>query len=37
MAIDKIDVTGDPRIERRTAQINGKIYGERTQDKIPTI
>lgn len=27
MAIDKIDVTGDPRIERRTAQINGKTYG----------
>ncbi|KAL2011318.1 hypothetical protein VTN00DRAFT_4036 [Thermoascus crustaceus] len=27
MAVDKINVTGDTRVERRTAQVNGKTYG----------
>lgn len=28
MAVDKINVTGDTRVERQTAQVNGKTYGE---------
>ena len=27
MIVDKIDVSGDPRVEKRTADINGKQYG----------
>ncbi|RAH58242.1 epoxide hydrolase [Aspergillus piperis CBS 112811] len=27
MTVDKIDVTGDPRVERRSATVNGKTYG----------
>ncbi|PWY69151.1 hypothetical protein BO70DRAFT_365970 [Aspergillus heteromorphus CBS 117.55] len=27
MPVDKIDVTGDSRVERRSAIINGKTYG----------
>lgn len=27
MIVDKIDVSGDPRVEQRTADINGKQYG----------
>ncbi|GLB12010.1 hypothetical protein AtubIFM57258_009287 [Aspergillus tubingensis] len=27
MTVDKIDVTGDPRVERRSANVNGKTYG----------
>ncbi|KAI9737155.1 MAG: hypothetical protein M1834_000748 [Cirrosporium novae-zelandiae] len=27
MAVDKIDVTGDPRVQRCTAVLNGKTYG----------
>jgi hypothetical protein len=28
MAIDKIDVVSDPRIDKCTAILNGRIYGE---------
>lgn len=27
MIVDKIDVLGDPRIEQRSAYVNGKQYG----------
>lgn len=30
MAVDKIDLLNDPRVEQRTAYINGKTYGMET-------
>lgn len=27
MIVDKIDVLGDPRVEQRSAYVNGKQYG----------
>lgn len=29
MAVDKIKVSGDPRVEHRSAFVNGKTYGTR--------
>lgn len=28
MIVDKIDVLGDPRVEQRSAYVNGKQYGK---------
>jgi hypothetical protein len=35
MSVDKLDVWNDPRIQRRSAFLNGKTYGERL--KFPAL
>lgn len=34
MIVDKIDVSGDPRVEQRSADINGKQYGMYSCEEI---